>query len=108
MTKKTYRCVCPVCRKQHDVEAEFLSSPRSFVVDGVSYPSYSCGAHTPAELRTAWNARREGALALEHEAEFNVNETFGWSKAQIARNNALINKSRALHDEADAIEAIAS
>lgn len=55
---KTYHCTCPVCRKGHDVIADFMSSPRTLIdTEGQPGLSMSCGAHTPAELQAAWRAR---------------------------------------------------
>lgn len=58
MQAKTYAVICPVCRVEHVIQANFLSSPRSFTADdGRSLPSTSCGAHTAEELREIWNNR---------------------------------------------------
>jgi hypothetical protein len=46
----------------------------------------------------------EVALSLEHDAEFNANETMGWSRARQADNNRLITQSRELFALADRIE----
>ena len=55
---KTYEVACPVCRKPHTVQYEFLSSPRSIkATDGRVLPSESCGAHTAEELQEAWRNR---------------------------------------------------
>ena len=58
------------------------------------------------EELTAAEALREAALALEHGAEFNANETYGpgWNDAMRAENIRLIKQSRELHARADALE----
>jgi len=52
-------------------------------------------------LRTS-KALREAAIAMEHECEFNVNETLGWSRTRQRDNNLRITWSRELHARADA------
>lgn len=56
---KTYTCTCPVCKISHEVEAEFMSSPRTiYSQDGRLGLSCSCGNHSAAELQRAWKQAR--------------------------------------------------
>ena len=49
---KTYPAICHVCDKEHTIHAEFLSAPASR--NGKAL--LSCGSHTAAEVRAAFEA----------------------------------------------------
>ena len=55
MTPKTYTCLCHVCGELHEIVTEFLSSDGG-LKDGKEYPVVSCGKHTAAEVKAAYEA----------------------------------------------------
>jgi hypothetical protein len=60
MKPKQYPCICPVCGKQHEVTADFMSGGTA-LRDGKLLILHTCGEHTPEELRAAFHGRKEEA-----------------------------------------------
>lgn len=55
MAPKSYTCLRHVCGNLHEVVTEFLSSDGA-IKDGKEYPAVSCGKHTAAEVKAAYEA----------------------------------------------------
>lgn len=75
----TNACICHVCGRLHRAHGAFTSTLLlPLLVDGrqIQVPGRSCGAHTPAEVRRAWESH--DYRTVTHYAQFRIDCGDGW------------------------------